>query len=86
MPFAKGKSGNPGGRPKRDRDVTVLAKQHTKVAVETLINIARDKKEAGAARVSASVALLDRGWGRPSQRQEISGAPGGPPVLFKVEK
>ena len=84
--FVKGKSGNPSGRRKSDHEITALAKQHTKVALATLQRIASNPKASESAQVAASVALLDRGWGKPAQRQEISGALGGPPVLFKVEK
>jgi hypothetical protein len=36
MPFAKGKSGNPGGRPKVVGEVQGLAREYTSRAVETL--------------------------------------------------
>ena len=67
MPFKKGQSGNPGGRPKVIAEVKELAREHTGKAVETLVSIMTNPKAAAAARVSAANALLDRGYGRPPQ-------------------
>jgi hypothetical protein len=69
-------SGNPNGRAKALVDVISAARQHTPLAVGTLAKIAADVKAPPAARVAASVALLDRGWGRPSQ--VIEGKDGAP--------
>lgn len=70
--FKPGQSGNPGGRPK-DHDIRALARSHTKTALETLIEVAKSKKAPAAARVSASAALLDRGYGKPTQPVEGDG-------------
>ena len=43
MPFEKGKSGNPGGRPKVVGEVQALAREYTKQAIETIRDIMRDK-------------------------------------------
>jgi Family of unknown function (DUF5681) len=64
MPFKKGQSGNPSGRPKINADVIALARQHTEVAMATLIEICKSKKATPGARVSAAEALLDRGYGK----------------------
>jgi hypothetical protein len=67
MPFVKGESGNPGGRPKVVGDVQALAREHTPDAIETLVSIMRDGEAAPAARVAAANAILDRGYGKPAQ-------------------
>ena len=43
-----------------------LARSYTETAIQTLGGIASNG-ESEAARVSASIALLDRGWGKPKQ-------------------
>jgi hypothetical protein len=67
MPFEKGQSGNPGGRPKVIAEVKELSRAHTGAAIETLASIMSNSKAAPAARVSAANALLDRGYGKPPQ-------------------
>jgi len=64
--YASGFSGNPGGRPKVIQDIRNLAREHTEVAIKALRHIAEQGQQE-AARVAAASALLDRGWGRPTQ-------------------
>ena len=74
--FKPGQSGNPSGRPAKTeemRRIEDMAKEHSPAALLALVDEAKNGK--GAPRVAASVALLDRAWGRPVDRQE-SGAPG----------
>ncbi len=64
--FSPGVSGNPSGRPKSDVVIRDLARQHTEDALNTLIEIAVNKKAPPSARVHAACAILDRGWGKPA--------------------
>ncbi len=72
--FKPGKSGNPGGRPKKTealRRVEEIARDHTEVALRTLVAIMSGTQFRDSARVSAACAILDRGWGRAPQTVEI---------------
>jgi hypothetical protein len=66
MPWAKGQSGNPGGRPRELAGIQKLARENGSLAIETLVEVAT-KGKSEAARVSAATALLDRGFGKPAQ-------------------
>ena len=44
MPFKKGQSGNPGGRPKVVAEVKELARAHTGEAIKTLVSIMTNPK------------------------------------------
>jgi hypothetical protein len=79
--FKPGQSGNPGGRPKTIAEVRDLARAKTAEAIEALAHIAT-AGESEAARVSAAVALLDRGWGKAPQA--ITGEGGEGPVLADI--
>jgi hypothetical protein len=50
-------------------DLKSLARGYTEAAVRTLGGVA-EAGESEAARVSAAIALLDRGWGKPNQPHE----------------
>jgi hypothetical protein len=74
-----GQSGNPNGRPKKPAtiearkmlaDVKALAKEMGADAIKTLGKIMNNPKTPPAARISAAVAILDRGWGKPRQQIE----------------
>lgn len=72
--FAKGASGNPGGRPKDSERVRELAQAHTDAAIAVLVKWMRSAN--GKIAVSAATAILDRGWGKATQ--PITGKDGGP--------
>jgi Family of unknown function (DUF5681) len=72
--FAKGASGNPGGRPKELDEVKELARTYTERAIERLAEW-MDSKDPKAS-VAACNSLLDRGWGK--SVQAITGKDGGP--------
>lgn len=62
--------------PKFDgNSLTDMARASTEAAMTALIAAMTDIDAPAAARVSAAIAILDRGWGRP--KQEVSGALGG---------
>jgi hypothetical protein len=50
----------------QELDLKSLARGYTKRALQTLGGIV-ENGESEAARVTASIALLDRGWGKPNQ-------------------
>jgi len=78
MAFEKGKSGNPGGRPKAlmpdGRTLAEAAREHSADALKVLIE-ALKKPELSFA---AAKELLDRGFGRAPQSVEVGGPDGGP--------
>ena len=74
MPFQKGQSGNPGGRPKENNEVKELARKHSREAVKRLAEWMRSNEPKAS--VAACVALLDRGFGKPAIA--VTGEGGGP--------
>lgn len=72
MGFVKGKSGNPGGRPKDLGEITELARGHGKKCIEVLAALL-DHKDAKIRAIAADK-LLERGFGKPPQAVEHSGA------------
>mgnify|MGYP006921381597 CR=1 FL=1 len=60
-----GQSGNPAGLPKQYRDVRAAAKELTVEAVDRLAFWMRSDNPKAS--VSATVAILNRGWGMPQQ-------------------
>jgi hypothetical protein len=78
--FKPGVSGNPGGRPKTPQTIEVrriilgvreAARELTLDALDTLATIMKDPKAPAAARISAALALLDRGHGKPYQAVDV---------------
>ena len=82
--FLPGKSGNPSGRPRRDKEVAAIAREHTAEAIRTLLHVMTKPKASDSARVSAAQILLDRGWGRAPQSVELSGPGGGPIAVAEL--
>ena len=62
-------------KPKREINLKSLARGYTDVAIKSLGAIALEGTSE-AARVAASIALLDRGWNKPAQQVEHTGADG----------
>jgi hypothetical protein len=71
MKFPKGKSGNPGGRPKVLGELQELARHHAPEVINELVRLAL-KAKSETARIAAGRELLDRGFGRPRQSVEVS--------------
>jgi hypothetical protein len=63
--FSKGKSGNPGGRPKAIASLRSEAQKYTLDMLQVLV------KAAKKGSVTAAIAVLDRGYGRPPQSVDI---------------
>lgn len=80
MGFAKGQSGNPGGRPKESDEVKRLAREFTEEAMNRLAWWMRSDNPKAS--VSASATLLDRGWGKAAQA--IAGADGESPLKLEI--
>jgi hypothetical protein len=81
-PWRPGQSGNPRGRPPVPPELRELARSHTETAIQTLVDVMKDKKSTGSARVAAACALLDRAHGRPPTEIDLraGGLPGAPPI------
>jgi cytochrome c553 len=57
---------------KTPTDIRSLARSHTESAIKTLAGIMNQDDAPPAARVSAATALLDRGWGKPTQTMDMT--------------
>jgi hypothetical protein len=72
-PFPKGKSGNPGGRSRAITNLGVEARKYADLALETLVQVCTGKLKSVTPRdrVAAANALLDRGFGKPTQALDL---------------
>ena len=73
-----GESGNPAGRPKRTPDEKALieaCRQKAPEAMKVLVQLMKSA-DRDSVRLQAALAVLERGYGRPLQRQELA-TPGG---------
>jgi hypothetical protein len=57
---------------KAPTDIRSLARSYTTTAIKVLAGIMQQPEAPHAARVSAATALLDRGWGKPSQTVDMT--------------
>jgi len=75
MPFKKGQSGNPGGRPKRDPKYDALLKKYGPKSISIIAELMLNAIEQET-RLSAAKYLADRAYGKPAQAVELSGKDG----------
>jgi hypothetical protein len=73
MPFVKGQPGGPG-RPRRDvaivlYDIKNAARGYGEEALMTLVKHMRS--EESRASITAAVALIERGYGKPEQKTDV---------------
>ena len=57
---------------KTPTDIRSLARSHTETALRVLAGVMQEPESPHAARISAAIALLDRGWGRPAQTMDMT--------------
>lgn len=69
MPFKKGQSGNPGGRPKLEGEIREIAQRHGPAAVRRLVQLMNDRDKRVS--IAACNAILDRGYGKPQQAIQV---------------
>jgi hypothetical protein len=85
MPFKRGQSGNPQGRPRGQvraiANLAFEARQYSNLAVKTIVEICKHG-ETEALRLAAANHLLDRGYGRPTQSIDL--ATDGPVMQFNL--
>ena len=81
---ARAGAGRPKGAPnKATRPIREAARDYSEQALLTLAEVMNDKTQAGPARVAAANALLDRGFGKPTQ--VVAGDDEGSPVKLVTE-
>jgi hypothetical protein len=64
-----GFSAHPAGRPAAAKEVRDLARQHTALAIERLVELMRSENDATA--LAAIDQLLNRAWGKPVQAADV---------------
>lgn len=73
--WKKGQTANPGGRSPRmtpdGKSLTELCRIHTADAITTLHDIMQATANEPKDRITAALALLDRGWGKPKEAIDI---------------
>ena len=76
LPFEKGKSGNPGGRPKRtpeEADLIEACRTKTPEALQTILEL-MDESDNDRVKLAAAQYVIERGWGKAPERIELLAA------------
>lgn len=85
--FEKGKSGNPGGRTKEQREkeakLKAICTKHGPRIIAFYMEILEDSEKDTSDRITAGRLILEYGYGKPKQQTEVTGEDGGP-VVIKV--
>lgn len=79
--FVKGQSGNPGGRPPKtdeERTLEQLCRDKTLDALSVLTTIMNSSASNERNRITAAMAIIERGHGKAVQPTTLSGPEGGP--------
>jgi len=69
-PFKKGQSGNPSGRPKKQHDITELAREGSVEAIKKLVKLVQSDDDKIA--LAAANAVLDRAFGKPKETVDVN--------------
>lgn len=73
-PIAKGQVLNPGGRPKKtaqELDLIAACRAKTPEALDVIVSIMMTS-DKDAVRLSAAQAIIERGYGKPIQQQDVN--------------
>ena len=73
-PIPKGKSGNPGGRPRKtpeEHDLVAACKAKTPEALHVISDIMTNG-EKEQTRLAAALAIIERAYGKPVQPQDVN--------------
>jgi hypothetical protein len=85
--FKQGVSGNPGGRPKRTAEEIGLisaCKDKTQDALDVLLKI-MSEGENERNKITAALAIIERGHGKAVQPTTLSGPNGGPVEVSEIK-
>jgi hypothetical protein len=70
--------------PKAVTEIRSLARSYTRMALNVLVAVMRNTKATPPARVAAANAILDRGWGKPTQA--LSNDEGALELIHRIER